>query len=72
MSLNSKVLHITLFEYLFNLISFLNIVSLNHSLQTSGSTAVYSRKKFNFILAMEYETFGRHVRWIEDHEGCQT
>ena len=32
MSINSKVLHITSFEYLFNLISFLNIVSLNHSL----------------------------------------
>ena len=22
--------------------------------------------------AMEDETFGRHVRWIEDHEGCRT
>ena len=72
MSINSKVLHITSFEYLFNLISLLNIVSLNHSLRTSGSTSVYSHKKFDFILAMEDETFGQHVHWIEDHEGCRT
>ena len=72
MSINSKVLHITSLEYLFNLISFLNVISLNHSLRTPGSTSVYSCKKFYFILAMEDETFGRHGRWIEDDEGCQT
>ena len=38
MSINSKVLHISSFEYLFNLISLLNIVSLNHSLPTSAES----------------------------------
>ena len=58
------------FEYLFN--SLLNIVSLNHSSNISRvNIKVYSRMQLDFILAMKDETLGRHVCWIEDHEGCQ-
>ena len=51
MSINSKVLHISSFEYLFNLISLLNIVTLTTRFrhQPSQHQSLYSsRMQFNF------------------------
>ena len=70
MSISSRVLHITLFEYLFNLISLLNIVSLNHSLLTSAESTSTFIVACNSISSSPWNMkllAGAGVRWIEDH-----
>ena len=76
MSINSKVLHIhvSLFQYLFTLISLLNIVSLNHALPTSGEpTSKFIIIACNSISSSPWKMklSAGVVRWIEDHESCQ-